>query len=105
MSDWTRNVTPIDSKKVAAMLAEIDAIRAAGGPDVAQLHDDAHGQNCLGCRIGYALSEHEREGVRTTSEIDRLTAALKVASDRADAAEWQLRKLQGGSYAGMLDRT
>lgn len=39
------------------------------------------------------------------SLLARLTAALKAANDRANAAEARIRQLQGGSYAGMLDRT
>lgn len=41
----------------------------------------------------------------TPSEIERLRTALKAANDRADAAEHKLRRYEGGSYAGMLDRT
>jgi hypothetical protein len=50
--------------------------------------------------------------VDASGDASELQAALKVqnerveaANDRADAAEHELRRIRGGSCAGMLDRT
>jgi hypothetical protein len=52
------------------------------------------------------------EAVDASGNAPELQAALKVqnerveaANDRADAAECELRRIRGGSFAGMLDRT
>lgn len=69
---------------VPDLVAEVEGVRNAGGPELVPLHSDEHGQSCLGCRIGFALVEYERTGAELRQAAERAVSFADNAEDTDD---------------------